>query len=84
MEQQVAHLVFCQVFLRNLFDYDQAEVPVKTVVALVEVLVDGDGIRSGDVISVLISSFVHSLGLYLSNVLFLITFQAKAKVNCIF
>ena len=83
MEQQVAHLVLRQVFLRNFLDYDQAKVPVKIVVVLVKVLVDGYGIRSRDVISMFIGPFIHSLGLYLSNVLFLITFQAKAKVNCI-
>ena len=84
MEQQVAHLVLRHVFPRNFLDYDQAEVPVKIMVVLVKVLVDGYGIRSRDVISMFIGPFIHSLGLYLSYVLLLVTFKAKAKVNCIF
>ena len=74
MEQQVTHLVFGQVFLRNFLNYDQTEVPVEAVVVLIKVLIYGYGIRSRDVISVLIGPFVHSLGLYLSYVLFLVTF----------
>ena len=38
MKEQVARLVFGQVFLRNFLDYDDTEIPVKIVVILVEVL----------------------------------------------
>ena len=41
MEEQVAHLVFGQVLLRNLLNNDEPEIPVEIMVILVEMLVDG-------------------------------------------
>ena len=51
---------------------------------LVEMSIDGDGIRSSDIVPMFIDPTIGALGLEISHVLFLVALDTKAKVYCIF
>ena len=51
---------------------------------LVEMSIDGDRIRSSDIIPVFINPSIGALAFELSHVLFLVALDTKAEVYCIF
>ena len=51
---------------------------------LVEMSIDGNRVRSPDIISVFIDPTIGALGLQLPHVLLLVAFDTEAEVYCIF
>ena len=85
-EESVPYLVFghCLMFF-NLFDHDDAEIPVEGVASTAEMLVYFYRILTLRIVPMFIDSSVALLALQFSYVLFAVsTFVAPGDVNCIF
>ena len=72
------------ILLGDLFYYYDTKVPVEIVSRLVEVPIDGYRVGFGHIVSVLVHAPVCPLRLYLSNVLFFVTLEAKPLINSVF